>query len=170
MDINFLPPQIDELAVDQVGIVVDDIEAGMDRFCRLLGIQSWNLYRFEPPDLTERTYYGEPSNYAMYLATAVRDGAMVELIEPLAGENLYSDYLREHGEGIHHIGTFLSEDADRVVDRYVESGQPVIQHGCFGEVEFWYVDTRDHLAGVLLEVIENISEAPPPLSVYEPDH
>lgn len=160
---------VDWLAADQIGIVVGDIEDGMDRFYGLLGVGPWNVYRFEPPTLTDRTYYGERGEYSMLLATAVGPGAMVELIQPLDGPSLYADHLREHGEGLHHVGTFLSEDVQPTVEKYEDAGISVIQSGSFGDVDFWYIDTAPRLNGVLVEIIANIGNAPSPDRIYEPE-
>jgi methylmalonyl-CoA/ethylmalonyl-CoA epimerase len=45
--------------ITQVGFVVEDLEDGMERFGSILGIAPWEVYRFEPPKLSETTYRGE---------------------------------------------------------------------------------------------------------------
>lgn len=54
--------------VSQIAFVVEDLEAAMDRFARLLGLGPWFTYRYEPPRLTGTTYCGEPADYAMRIA------------------------------------------------------------------------------------------------------
>lgn len=61
-------PDVQLAELSQVAFVVDDLEAAMDRFGRLLGIGPWFLYRYEAPRLTETTYRGEPTEYAMRVA------------------------------------------------------------------------------------------------------
>lgn len=54
--------------ISHVAFVVEDLEAAMDRFGRLLGVEPWFLYRYEPPRLTDTTYRGEPAEYSMRVA------------------------------------------------------------------------------------------------------
>lgn len=60
--------------VSQVAFVVEDLEAGMRRFGRLLGLEPWLCYRFEPPRLSATTYRGEPSDYSMRVALTDVEG------------------------------------------------------------------------------------------------
>ena len=55
-------------AVSHIAFVVDDLEEGMHRFNRLLGIGPWMVYRYEPPRLSNTTFRGEPRDYTMRLA------------------------------------------------------------------------------------------------------
>jgi hypothetical protein len=50
--------------ITQIAFVVDDIDDVMDRFGGILGLGPWDVYRFEPPTLTETTYRGEPHDYS----------------------------------------------------------------------------------------------------------
>ena len=54
--------------ISHVAFVVDDLEDAMRRFGRLLGIEPWLLYRYEPPRLTDTTFRGEPADYSMRVA------------------------------------------------------------------------------------------------------
>lgn len=62
-------PEISHLA-----FVVADLEAAMNRFGRLLGIEPWFLYRYEPPRLTDTTYRGEAVEYSMRAAVTDVEG------------------------------------------------------------------------------------------------
>lgn len=54
--------------ISHVAFVVADLEAAMDRFGRLLGIEPWLVYRYEPPRLTDTAYRGESADYSMRVA------------------------------------------------------------------------------------------------------
>ncbi|AUX09760.1 lactoylglutathione lyase-like protein [Halalkaliarchaeum desulfuricum] len=58
-------PQLDVTIpeITQVAFVVEDLDDGMNRFGGILGVDEWDVYRFEPPRLTNRTYRGEPHDY-----------------------------------------------------------------------------------------------------------
>ena len=152
--------------ISQIAFVVEDIEDGMDRFGAILGVTSWDLYRFEPPTLTETTYRGEAHEYSMILALATVGDTMLELIEPLEGESIYTEHLEEHGEGLHHVACFAFEDTEAVVEAFEDAGMPVLQSGVYGEVPYWYFDTEDHLNGVIFETATNLEAMSEPDDTY----
>ena len=152
--------------ITQIGFVVEDLEDGMDRFGSILGIGPWEIYRFEPPRLSETTYRGEEREYSMTLALADLAGTMIELIEPDEGESLYTEHLDEHGEGLHHVACFAFEDAESVIDRFEEAGMGVLQSGNFSGTRYWYFDTQEQLNGVIFETAANLEALPEPDSTY----
>jgi len=152
--------------VTQLGIVVADIEDGMDRFGALLGVGPWDIYRFEPPALTDTTLRGEPHDYSMILALAYAGETMIELIEPLEGESLYTEHLDEHGEGLHHVACFAFDDPETVVQQFEDAGMDVLQSGVYGETPYWYFDTREQLNGIIFETAANIDALPEPDDTY----
>ena len=93
-------------------------------------------------------------------------GVNVELIEPLGGPNTYTEHRSEGGKGVHHIGCFEYDDPHAVVRKYEEAGIPVVQSGVFDGVEFWYLDMREELGGVILEVAANLGAIEEPDSVF----
>lgn len=92
-------------------------------------------------------------------------GVNVELIEPLGGPSTYTKH-RSDGGGVHHIGCFEYDDPHAVVREYEEAGIPVVQSGVFDGVEFWYLDMREELGGVILEVAANLAAIEEPDSVF----
>lgn len=93
-------------------------------------------------------------------------GLNVELIEPLDGPSTYTEHLDAGGTGIHHIGCFAFDDPRAAVERYEDAGIQVVQSGRFEGVEFWYLDMREELDGVLLEIAANLWAVPSPDGVY----
>ena len=163
-DIPQLDVEIPEIT--QVAFVVEDLEDGMDRFSNVLGVGPWDVYRFEPPALTDRTFRGESHEYSMRLALATVGETMLELIEPLEGPSIYTEHLDEHGEGLHHVACFAFEDPEAVIDAFEDAGMPVIQSGNFDGVEYWYFDTADELNGTIFETAANLEAIPEPEMTY----
>lgn len=93
-------------------------------------------------------------------------GINVELIEPLQGSSTYTDYLDKNGEGVHHIGCFAYDDPHAVVKMYEREGISVIQSGRFEGIEFWYLDMRQELNGVILEIAANLWAIPKPDAIF----
>ncbi|MCX5733004.1 MAG: VOC family protein [candidate division NC10 bacterium] len=161
-----LPFQV--TSVDQVGFVVRDIDRAMETYWRV-GIGPWRVYTYGAPLVKDLTYRGKPGNWRFRIALAGVGGFSLELIQPLSGENIYSDFLEKHGEGgIQHLG-FVVQDMDRVVEEAQRSGYQVIQsgrgHGVHGDGKFAYLSTEDDLLTVY-EVMELVSERRPPERVY----
>jgi hypothetical protein len=152
--------------ISQVAFVVEDIADGMDRFGDILGIGPWNVYEFEPPRLTERTFRGDDHEYSMTLALADLAGTMIELIEPKQGTSIYTEHLEEHGEGLHHVACFAFEDTEAVVREFEEAGMGVLQSGRFVDTPYWYFDTAEELNGVIFETAANTDALPDPDRTY----
>ena len=93
-------------------------------------------------------------------------GLNVELIEPLEGPSTYTEHLDAGGAGIHHIGCFAYDDPRAVVRSYEDAGIPAVQSGRFEGLEFWYLDMREELDGVILEVAANLWAVPEPDGVF----
>ncbi|MFQ3294626.1 MAG: methylmalonyl-CoA/ethylmalonyl-CoA epimerase [Natrialbaceae archaeon] len=159
-DISRIDTDVPEIS--QIGIVVEDLDDGMERYGAILGLTEWEVYRFEPPTLTKTTLRGEEHDYSMKLALGFIGEMMMELIEPMEGESLYTEHLEEQGEGLHHIACFAFEDPHGVVEEFEDAGMPVVQSGNFGGTRYWYFDTTDVLNGVIFETGANVDSMPEP--------
>lgn len=95
-------------------------------------------------------------------------GVNVELIEPLSGPSIYTSQLEEDGPGIHHLGCFAYDDPRAVVEQYREAGIEVVQSGRFEGLEFWYLDMREELDGLVLELAANLEAIEEPDAVFPP--
>jgi methylmalonyl-CoA/ethylmalonyl-CoA epimerase len=154
--------------VDQVGFVVKDIDKAMEAYWRV-GVGPWRVYTYGAPLVKDITYRGKPGDWRFRIALASVGGFSLELIQPLSGKNIYSDYLETHGEsGIQHLG-FVVDNLDLAVEEARQSGYEVIQsgrgHGVRGDGKFAYLSTEDDLFTVY-ELMELVSERFPPERVY----
>jgi len=136
----------------QVGIVVRDAEAAVQAWTERFTFPPARFVDWPPEgrNLEEtRTYHGRPANFRMRLAFLETPSIQIEFIEPLEGDNIYSDWLAEHGEGLHHI-LFEVEDPEGVANRLqapiLQSGGSTLRPGAL----WTYLDTQD-LLGCILE-------------------
>jgi len=122
-----LPFQI--TAVNQVGFVVKDIDKAMAAYWRV-GVGPWRVYTYGAPLVKDITYRGKPGDWRFLIALATLGGGFsLELIQPLSGDSIYSEFLEKHGEGgIQHLGIVV-ENLDRVVEEAQRAGYEVIQSG-----------------------------------------
>jgi len=92
-----LPFQV--TAVSQVGFVVRDLDKAMAAYWRV-GVGPWRVYTYGAPLVKDITYRGKPGNWRFLIALAsLGAGFSLELIQPLSGESIYSEFLEHHGEG-----------------------------------------------------------------------
>ena len=89
-------------------------------------------------------YHGRPANFKMRLAFLQAGPVQIEFLQPLEVYNIYSDFLAEHGEGLHHI-LFEAEDPAAII---AGIGAPVLQSGAstLRPGATWsYLDTQEML-------------------------
>lgn len=139
--------------VMQVGIVVRNAEAAVQAWTERFKVGPAKIVDWPPEGsaLEEtRTYHGQPGNFRMRLAFLETASVQLEFIEPLEGDNIYSDWLEEHGEGLHHILFHVSDPA--AIAAGIEA--PVIQSGgsTLNPGAIWsYLDTQEML-GCIVEL------------------
>jgi len=101
------------------------------------------------------TLRGKDASYSMRLAFA-GEAPELELIEPVDGESLYSEWLAERGEGLHHLAVVV-DSLDDAIAALEAAGYPNIQsgHGFApnGKGGYAYFDTT-HALGFILEAVE----------------
>lgn len=93
----------------QVGVVVRDIDEGMERYRRLLGLGPF--WRLDTDyDGRYRDWRGRFANKNAF----TRWGAVyLEMIEPVLGEGNAKEWLETRGEGIFHLGYAVDDLAQR---------------------------------------------------------
>ena len=136
--------------VVQVGFVVRDAHATMDAWTSRFQVDPGRYIDWPPtPEAaTTGTYHGGPGNFRMRLAFLELGSVQLEFIEPLEGDNIYYDFLAEHGEGLHHL-LFEVDDPDAVAAglgvKVMQSGSSTLFPGAFWS----YLDTQDALAAIV---------------------
>ena len=72
----------------------------------------------------------------------------IELIQPLSGDSVYADFIKEHGYGVHHFG-ILTDDMPSVVRLAEKAGYEIIMDGSGfgldGDGFYAYIDTEAKL-------------------------
>ncbi|HSV96500.1 MAG TPA: VOC family protein [Spirochaetota bacterium] len=113
--------------VNQLGIVVHDAAKAMSRYAETLGIRQW--YRANSIGPLEVTVRGEKTIIDVEIYLAYMGSVQVELIESRAGSGgIYAEQLAARGEGLHHVGFFVS-NLDKKLDVLRKTGIEPIQSG-----------------------------------------
>lgn len=156
--------------VAQVAIIVPDLEQAVERYWKLFGIGPWHVYTYGKPLVREMTYHGEPAEYKMRVALSYLGPTRIELIQPLEGETVYADFVREHGYGVHHFGV-LVEDMRAALAEAEAAGIAMLMDGAGfgleGDGHYAYLDT-EAVIGVTIELIERPTGRMLPEAIYPP--
>ena len=154
--------------IAQVCIIVKDLDKAVKNYWKMFGIGPWQFYTYGKPLVKEMTYRGEPAEYKMRIALAYMGPLRIELIEPLEGDTIYRDFVKEHGYGVHHFGV-LVEDMESAIAQAEASGLVMTQDGSGfgldGDGHYAYLDTEDEI-GVTIELIERPKGRVAPEKVY----
>ncbi|KKB44853.1 VOC family protein [Bacillus thermotolerans] len=151
----------------QIGVVVKNINETLKTYTDKYGIGPWNVYEFNKDTVADMSIGGKRMDYAMRLALADIGGVQWELIEPLDDRSDYARFLKEHGEGIHHVA--LDTDSyESAVEFCEKNGISPIQYGYWGRnFRYDYRDTQDDLKCIVeLYGPDPGFEWPEPLAVY----
>ncbi|MHB1133196.1 MAG: VOC family protein [Chloroflexota bacterium] len=163
-------PRFDLKKIDQVAFVVKDLDKSMASYWLNFGIGPWRVYTYGPPLVKDTTYNGQPGDFHWRVALADFNGMVMELIQPLDGENVYSEFLAKHGEGVQHLGVIVP-NLEQAVAEAQGAGYRVIQsghgYGVRGDGGFAYLDTLAEL-GTIIEMVEIPVERIAPEYLYPP--
>ena len=162
----------------QVCFVVHDLDKTMKSLWSTFGIGPWNVYIRDPNSnsggeyISDMTYYGKPARFGYTMATTRSDldGIKMELIQPGEGDNIYRDFIRDHGEGIQHLGWYVVDNLEAFAQTnqtLEKSGFPCMMSGRLYNSAFAYFDTTKVL-NTVLEVVwrDPKIERPAPLRVF----
>ncbi|BBZ13768.1 VOC family protein [Mycobacterium branderi] len=87
----------------QIAWVTHDLDATEMALTGLLGVKKW----FRMPEVhfapDACSYYGKPADFVASISLSYLGDMQLELIHPVRGPNIYSDFLRDSGPGLHHI-------------------------------------------------------------------
>jgi methylmalonyl-CoA/ethylmalonyl-CoA epimerase len=134
----------------QVGIVVKSIDETIKYYEQAFGFGPFEVRMVDYPDAT---YYGERAGYRGKRAFFNLGPIQIELIELIDGKTIHEVFLREKGEGLHHIAFEVEsiEESKRCAEgKGFRVVQDLVRSDGSG---FAYLDT-DKIGGVIFELIQ----------------
>jgi catechol 2,3-dioxygenase-like lactoylglutathione lyase family enzyme len=127
----------------QIAWVTRDLDATEKALTSLLGAKKWIRMpgvHFGPDACT---YRGRPADFVADISLSYAGDTQLELIAPVTGQSIYTEFLDKAGPGLHHVCV----EADDVEAALAELGAEVVQRGRMpGGMEFAYVSAEQ--AGV----------------------
>jgi hypothetical protein len=142
----------------QIAWVTPDLDSTEKALATLLGAKKWIRMpgvHFGPDTCT---YRGKPADFVADISLSYAGDTQLELIAPVQGESIYTEFLDRAGAGLHHV-CIEADDLERAL---AERDAEVVQRGLMpGGMEFAYVSAED--AGV--PYIE-IAHIPPEIRAF----
>ncbi|MGB6836216.1 MAG: VOC family protein [Dehalococcoidia bacterium] len=135
--------------VGQIGVVVEDLDRAVAFFQSAFGLGPFRIQELEAPNVWDR---GEEKHIKARLGFLTMGQVEIELIHILEGDSVHLEFLREHGEGLHHLG-FRVKDFQAKLEQAKAMGFDVLQTGPLGRF-YAYLDTRQY-GGIIVELIED---------------
>lgn len=136
----------------QIGIVVKDIEKSAKRLSEIFGVPSWEFIdltadKFENVVMHDK-FLGNTAKTHLRVASGIVMGYQFELLQPVSGQSTHMEFLKKHGEGIHHIAIAPISDDEftKMVAGFKNAGIEVEMQGLLGGIfTFTYMNTVDDL-------------------------
>jgi len=142
------------MRITQVAIVVEDLKSTMEKYHKVMGWEPWSVYEHKPPTLHDTEVRGKRVKYSMLGAEVHCNPIDFEILQPLEGPSIYKEFLKEKGEGLHHVSVVNpAEDVHKALRDFKKQGIEVLMSGKLDGIEFYYLDTDP----VLKMVAETVS-------------
>jgi catechol 2,3-dioxygenase-like lactoylglutathione lyase family enzyme len=142
----------------QIAWVTRDLDATEKALTTLLGAKKWvriPSVHFAPDTCTFR---GRPADFVAHISLSYAGDTQLEVIAPVSGESIYTEFLDRVGPGLHHICVEAPDTGafDAALADAESHGAPVVQQGVMpGGMRFGYVSAE--AAGVPYIEIAHIS-------------
>jgi hypothetical protein len=133
----------------QIAWVTRNLDATEAALTGLLGAKKWvrmPSVHFSPDTCTHR---GEPADFIANISFSYAGDTQLEVIEPVSGVGVYSEFLEHSGPGLHHVCTAAPDERTFVAmcDDAERRGTPIVTRGTMpGGMHFAYASAPD--AGV----------------------
>jgi methylmalonyl-CoA/ethylmalonyl-CoA epimerase len=137
-------------SIDQLGILVDDLDASIAHWISTLGVGPWTVFRNVRLDAR---YQGRSGVVTMDVGLSYQGSAQIELIQ--ATNDAPSPYRDADGQkilGLHHIA-WIVDDLDTAVDGAIGDGMELVFEAANPGTRVAYLRMPGE-AGLLLEFIQ----------------
>ena len=133
--------------LSHLGIAVEDAEKTAKFLASIWNIGAPEIFDYEPKK--EELFVGEP--FKVRLAWLMLGPIRIELLQPLDDRSIWSKFVAEKGEGIHHIA-FGVTNYDEMVDKFTAEGHKLLVSAIFNGERWCYFDTSP--GGAVIELRE----------------
>jgi 4-hydroxyphenylpyruvate dioxygenase-like putative hemolysin len=139
------------LRPSQLGYVYKDIEEPAQKMERFLGASKFII--FEPVEV-DITYRGVKKKIIMKSGFGKIFDTEIELLQPIEGDSIYTEFLNEGRGGLHHI-SYKVEDVSSYIEEFKKLGIKVLQWGLLIKLVYVYLDTEEFF-DIIIEFTEEL--------------
>jgi len=140
--------------INHVAMAVKDWEKTARGYASLMGLKTWRKMEIPSAIMEKAEYYGKPCEFVWISAFAKLGDTLIELCQPVSGQTVFADFVNEFGDGMQHVGDLSHPDPLELVRRYTSQGVKVANYcKIAGIAELFFLDTREQLGGMFLEVV-----------------
>jgi methylmalonyl-CoA/ethylmalonyl-CoA epimerase len=133
--------------MSHVGIVVKDAEATCKFLSSIWNIGEPEIFDYEPDE--KDLFVG--GSFKVRLVWVKFGPTPIELLQPLDDRSIWSKFIAEKGEGIHHIAYGVT-NYDEMVAKFDAEGHPCLVSAVFNGERWCYYDTSP--GGFVVEIRE----------------
>ncbi|RLA08853.1 MAG: hypothetical protein DRQ60_01095 [Gammaproteobacteria bacterium] len=151
-------PVLPLAAVNRVGITAVNAEAVLEAYSRYFGVRRWELREFTG------------TGYQYRIASGSAGPMEIEVVEPLAGNSFYSNFLANHGEGLSHIVATAEQPVTALLPGLQSEQISVLQTDGSDLGERTILDSRGVLGGLGIVLVEGSGDGSSPVKVIEYAH
>lgn len=140
--------------INHVAMAVKDWKSAAQGYASMMGLKTWRIMDISSDMMTSAEYYGEKAEFRWISAFAMQGNTLLELCQPVSGKTVFADFVDQHGDGMQHVGDLSHQNPEELVKQYTNNGVKVGNYcNIGGMIELHYLDTRDQLGGMFLEVV-----------------
>jgi methylmalonyl-CoA/ethylmalonyl-CoA epimerase len=134
----------------QQAYVVADFDGAQRAWRETLGCSEFVTL---PATDLDYDFRGGRTTCAIEIGFARCGDVQIELLRPVRGTGLHSEFLESNGPGAHHLG-FLVDDIDAEIEAAAALGFARVQGATFGNLRFCYLETFAAF-GLYVELVED---------------
>ena len=135
---------------EHIGVVVRDAEKAIEYLSSTYKLSRSQIVGDYTPS-NEELLAGK--DFKVKVATAEMGSMKLEFLEPLNEESILAQFLRERGEGLHHIA-FSVSNLDEVIAKLKAQGVEMLVGGRVEGLRWAYMDTSGKPGGIITEFLE----------------
>jgi hypothetical protein len=136
-------------------LLVRDVEKAAENFAKTFGIGPFVATPYEAP-ASKAMVRGRPQGYKLKFANAKIGPITLELVEAVEGDSALTDFLKQRGEGLHHLAYCCPPPIDDELAKWKKLGIDALQvdKSISDDPRYgWaYMDT-EKLVGCIIEIM-----------------
>jgi methylmalonyl-CoA/ethylmalonyl-CoA epimerase len=155
--------------VTQVAWVVEDLDKAVEMHHRFFGTGPWHYYLYDRSLLSMMRRNGVDTEFAIDTAVSNAGPTRLEIIQPISGDTVHSEFAAKNGYGkVHHFGLAV-ESMEASLELARRAGFTVTMegsgYGLDGDGHFAYLDTEEAF-GIILELMVRPKRRRPPRKIF----